>query len=103
MTDIDLLDEASWLMEGVDDDWCLDGWLPWRTVGDLRRLLAMAQELGWVQKVLRNLMRAGRDPAGVCRFCDVPRSTMHDPNCPVELAIRATEPAYAAALAEPKP
>jgi len=43
---IDLLDEASWFLAGdAADIWLLDGWLDTsRTVGDLRRLLAMARE-----------------------------------------------------------
>lgn len=51
---------------------------------------------------LRNLIAASRDSNGTCRFCRVPASTMHEPDCPVEAAVRVLEPGYAAVF-DPDP
>jgi hypothetical protein len=55
-----------------------------------------------LRAALDGLVRACRAPHGTCRFCGVPLSAMHDDECPVEQAIRAVEPGYAAALAAAK-
>jgi len=56
MTDhIDLLDEASWLSEPDDagDDWSVIGVVvDERTVGDLRRLLALARDAEGLREAL---------------------------------------------------
>ncbi|HLE79612.1 MAG TPA: hypothetical protein VI687_04405 [Candidatus Limnocylindrales bacterium] len=56
MTDpIDLLDEASWLHSAVQDDrTAYDFIVGWRTVGDLRRLIALARDAERLRAALWN-------------------------------------------------
>ena len=99
MTDpIVLLDEASWFLETDPHDnrslrYSLRAHA--RTVGDLRCLLALARDAERLREALYLLVRACRNSKGMCLLCGVPASTMHESQCPVEVAIRVLEPAYA--------
>ena len=94
---IDLLDETTWLYPPkLPDDRALVTFVLYeRTVGDLRRLLALAREAERLRAALYLLVRACRNSKGMCLLCGVPASTMHESQCPVEVAIRVLEPAYA--------
>ena len=65
-------------------------------------VMSRDREIATLRAALDGLVRACRAPHGTCRFCGVPLSAMHDDECPVEQAIRAVEPGYAAALATVK-
>jgi hypothetical protein len=66
---------------------------------DRRVLLNVVAYLLDAEDALNALIKACRDPlSGHCYLCQVPPSTMHEPECPVLTAIRVLNPAFDRAM-----
>ena len=69
---IDLLDEASWLFDSDHKDYLLayQFLIGKRTVGDLRRLLAMARDAERLREALVGIAPFTLGLDGTCCYCD---------------------------------